>query len=256
MKRVRPADMTEIYALRAETIDYFFPERDEEVEFWADLASDYGDDILHLMCGTGELTVGLARKGYNVTGIDVTQSMIYEAKDRLDGEDLDNVEFIQEDARYFKLDKKFDFVFISTGDFHHFTEREEVDSLLAKAYAHLRPGGAVALELYPLPNEGFKRPEKKFRTYRDTPEDWTVWKRNKSSYHPENQMLEIMEHLHVDKGDEVTKGDYEIQLRLFSEDEMDEILKENGFSNIKHFGGYDFSPYVEDSDTWIAVGER
>lgn len=256
MKRVRPADMTEIYALRAETIDYFFPERDEEVEFWADLASDYGDDILHLMCGTGELSAGLAQRGFDVTGIDVTKSMIYEAEDRIEDQDTLDIEFIQEDARYFKLDKKFDFAFISTGDFHHMTEREDVDSLLAKAYAHLRPGGALALELYPLPDEKFKRPEKKFRPYRDTPEDLTVWKRNKSSYHPENQMIEIMEHLHVDKDGDITEGEYEIQLKLFSEEEIDSILVENGFSDIKHYGGYDFSPYVEDSDTWIVVGER
>jgi len=42
MRQFRPADMREIYDLRAKTIDYFYTDRKEEVELWADIIKDYG----------------------------------------------------------------------------------------------------------------------------------------------------------------------------------------------------------------------
>lgn len=253
MKQRRPADMTEIYALRADTIDYFFPDRSKEIDFWDEQASVYGKDVLHLMCGTGEVSAGLAKRGYDVTGVDITGCMVYEAKERVKKEGIDNFEVIKEDIKYLHLDKKFDFIFISTGDFHHFIDKEEILSVLAKAYAHLKPGGTLALELFKLPDSDFKREEKKVRPFRSTPPGMVLWKRNYSSYHSESHMLEIVEELHVEEGDEVTDGEYEIQLRLLSEDEIEIYLRKVGFENFKKIkSGY---PHLEELGTWVLLAE-
>ncbi len=255
MKQRRPANMTEIYALRADTIDYFFPDRTKEIEFWAELAEDYGDDILHLMCGTGEVAVGLAKKGYTVTGVDLTKSMIYRARKRAEKEGVsEDMNIVEGDARNYHLNKKFDFIFISTGDFHHFQDKEDIISVLAESYAHLKPGGALGIELFKMPDKDFKRPEKKFRPLREPPEGMIVWKRNSTSYHSKNHMLEIKERLHVREGDEVTKGEYVIQLRLFTENEIGGYLSKAGFDNIKKYNTD--SPYLEESSTWVVVANR
>lgn len=258
MKQVRPADMRDIYALRAQTIDYFFPDREEEIDFWLDLSQEYGEKILHLMCGTAEISIGLAKRGCNVTALDLTEDMLYVAEDKLEEEDDIPLELVNDDARYFDLDKKFDFSFISTGDFHHFRDRDDIDSFLAKTYAHLKPGGALALELFQLPEEDFSRDEKKFDPLRAPPEGMDMWKNNQTSYHSDNRMLEIKEKLFVDKREEgeVETGEYEIQLRLFSKDEIKQILNEAGFENIRFLDDHHFTPYLKDSDTWVVVGER
>ncbi|MEF8832716.1 MAG: class I SAM-dependent methyltransferase [Candidatus Thermoplasmatota archaeon] len=256
MKQVRPADIKDVYELRAETIDYFFPERDDEIEFWEEIASDYGKDILHLMCGTGEISVGLAKKGFNITALDLTEAMIYVAEDRIEEEDVDNIELLNEDVRYFNLDKKFDFAFVSTGDYHHLTSREDIDKFLAKSYAHLRPGGALAIELFPLPEEDFEREQKEFEPLRAPPEGVDVWKTNQTSFNSDSQMLEIKEELFVDKQDEANSGEYEIQLRLFSKGEMKDILKEAGFENIRFLDNEQFTPYLKDADTWVVIADR
>jgi len=256
MKQVRPADIRDIYELRAETIDYFFPDREDEIEFWEEIASDYGKDILHLMCGTGEISVGLAKKGFNVTALDLTEAMIYVAEDRIEEEGLDNIELLNEDARYFTLDKKFDFAFVSTGDYHHFTSKEDIDKFLAKSYAHLRPGGALAIELFPIPDEDFQREQKEFEPLRAPPEGVDVWKTNQTSYDSDSQLLEIKEELFVDKQDEAKSGKYDIQLKLFSKEEMIEILENSGFRNITFLDNKQFTPYLKDADTWVVIAER
>lgn len=258
MKRSMPADMKEIYALRADTIDYFFPERDKEIEHWADIASEYGEDILHVMCGTGELTVGLAKNGFSVTGLDFTESMIYQAKDRIEDEGLDNVEIIKGDARHFSLNKRYDFVFVSTGDFHHFTKREELDSFLAKTYAHLKPGGALGIELYVPPDEDFKKSGRKYGPLRKPPQGTTLWRRNEISYHSEKKILEITEEFHYEDNGDLKEGEYDILLRLFSKIEIETILMDAGFDDVKHLKGSNFSPYLpgEYSNTWIIVAVK
>ncbi len=256
MKQVRPADIRDVYELRAETIDYFFPDREDEIDFWEEIASDYGKEILHLMCGTGEISVGLAKKGFNVTALDLTEAMIYVAEDRIEEEGVDNIELLKEDARYFNVDKKFDFAFVSTGDYHHFTSREDIDKFLAKCYAHLRPCGALAIELFPLPDEDFQREQKEFEPLRAPPEGVDVWKTNQTSFDSESQLLEIKEELFVDKQDEAKSGKYDIQLKLFSKEEMKEILKESGFDNIRFLDNEQFTPYLKDADTWVVIAER
>ncbi len=247
--------MKEIYALRADTIDYFFPDRTKEIKFWANLAEDHGENILHLMCGTGEVAVGLAKRGYKVIGVDLTQSMIYRAQDRAEKEDVsENVKMVKGDVRNLNLNKRFDFIFMSTGDFHHFLDKKDIITVLAESYAHLKPGGALAIELFNMPKEDFKRPEKKFGPLREIPEEMTLWKRNSSTYRSKDHMLEIKERLHVREGDEITKGEYVIQLKLFTENEIGGYLNKAGFDNIKKYG--EESSYLEDSDTWVVIANR
>ncbi len=256
MKRVRPADMTEIYALRADTIDYFFPEREEEIDFWAELASNYGKDILHLMCGTGEIMLGLAKKGFNVTGLDITDSMIYQCKEKFEEEGIENFYVYVDDARHFNLKKTFDFIFISTGDFHHFIEEKEIRNVLARCYAHLKQGGALALELFPPSDKDFKLPEKRHRPFRDTPKGLRVWKQNASRYHSDKQMLEIMERLHVEEEGVITEGEYEIQLKLHTKEEIEKTLENSGFDDINHHEDFDESSSKDRPDSWVVVAHR
>ncbi len=258
MQQIRPADMREIYALRAETYDYFYPDRTKEIDFWAELAGDYGDDILHLMCATGEITMGLAKKGFNIYGVDLTDAMIYEAKNKLEESDLDRekINFVNADARYFNLKRQFDFAFFAAGDFHHFSERKDIDSSLAKTYAHLRPGGAVAIELLKLPGDSFHREEKEFDPQRAPPQGMDLWKTNEVSYHSTSKVMEIKEKLFVENNGEIDSGEYEIQLELFSKREIKNILENVGFENVRHLEHHDFTPYLKEAETWVVVAER
>jgi len=65
--------------------------------------------ILDVGCGTGRHSIELAKRGYKVTGIDLSECMLETAIKRAK-EDKVKVEFIKADARDLKYDKEFDLV--------------------------------------------------------------------------------------------------------------------------------------------------
>ncbi len=63
--------------------------------------------ILDVGCGTGRHTIELTKRGYSVTGIDLSESQLKRAKDKAKSENL-IVDFQQQDARNLTFNNEFD----------------------------------------------------------------------------------------------------------------------------------------------------
>jgi SAM-dependent methyltransferase len=80
----------------------------KEVDFLTEeLALKPGAAILDVGCGTGRHSVELAKRGYKVTGIDLSAEMLKEAREKAKAAGVD-VSFIRADATDFTLPAKFD----------------------------------------------------------------------------------------------------------------------------------------------------
>jgi ubiquinone/menaquinone biosynthesis C-methylase UbiE len=66
-----------------------------------------GSSILDIGCGTGRHSVGLAMRGYKVTGIDMSSGMLDEARKAADKANV-KVEFIHADASEYKPQNQYD----------------------------------------------------------------------------------------------------------------------------------------------------
>jgi 2-polyprenyl-3-methyl-5-hydroxy-6-metoxy-1,4-benzoquinol methylase len=63
--------------------NYFSPDLlRSDIPFWIDMANQYGDSILELCCGSGRIFIPLAQTGKLVTGIDILDSMLSEAREK------------------------------------------------------------------------------------------------------------------------------------------------------------------------------
>ena len=81
---------------------------DAEVDFLEEeLGLEKGDSVLDVGCGTGRHSLELARRGYNVTGIDISEKMLDRGREIAEKENLD-IEFIKANAVDFKLKKRYD----------------------------------------------------------------------------------------------------------------------------------------------------
>jgi SAM-dependent methyltransferase len=100
-----------------------------------------GARVLDLGCGPGWSSLFLARAGWKVVGVDISERMIEIARDRADRENVP-VTFAVADLENLDLDQRdFDGVFLFDA-LHHCPEYAQA---LARACAHLKPGGFLLL---------------------------------------------------------------------------------------------------------------
>lgn len=79
-----------------------------EVDFLlAELGLAPGATVLDVGCGTGRHAIELARRGYAVTGLDLSAGMLAEARKQAAAAGV-RVAFVHADATAFELDKQFD----------------------------------------------------------------------------------------------------------------------------------------------------
>jgi len=113
-----------------------------EVDFIEEEAG-YNKDfrILDIGCGTGRHSIELARRGYSVTGIDLSESQLNKAKTNAEKENL-KIDFLIKDARDFNFNGSFDLaIMICEGAFPLMETDEMNYSILENAFSSLKPGG-------------------------------------------------------------------------------------------------------------------
>jgi SAM-dependent methyltransferase len=245
------------YDLRAETYDYFFPDRSWEIAGWARLAQRYGRQVVEWMCGTGEVACGMARRDLDVIGVDLVPEMLAVAESRADALSLPRRPlWVEDDIRDAALPRRDnDIAIIPAGSFGHMLTREDQLDALRTVRRHLRPGGVVAMALKMAGRHS--RPEQMgiYGPLRPTPPDVTVRKAVRTRYDAETRLLTVHDQVEVRQGEGQRVFEYTFALRLFSPDEIARILTRAGFVSVGMFGDYDWSTWYEGAPEWIVCAE-
>jgi 2-polyprenyl-3-methyl-5-hydroxy-6-metoxy-1,4-benzoquinol methylase len=97
--------------------------------------------ILDVGCGTGRHSVELSKRGYSVTGIDLSEDQLNAAREKAKKENV-QVEWTQIDARKMQLAEKFDLaIMICGGSFPLMETDEENFQILKNVVDAVKPGG-------------------------------------------------------------------------------------------------------------------
>ena len=110
--------------------------------------------ILDIGCGTGRHDIELAKRGYQVTGIDLSESQLNRAIEKTKKENLD-INFRRADARSLDFYQEFDVVLMICEGAFPLMETDEMNyRILENAQNALKPGGKLFLTtlnaLFPL----------------------------------------------------------------------------------------------------------
>jgi SAM-dependent methyltransferase len=123
-------------------------ERDpeEEVGMIVDLLPiSGGAAVVDLGCGRGRHAIPLSRRGFRVTGVDLSEKMLRLARERATREDA-AVEWVREDMRAFRRPGAFDACLSLFTSFGYFDD-EENQRVLDNVAHSLRPEGTLLLDL-------------------------------------------------------------------------------------------------------------
>ncbi|NJE10315.1 class I SAM-dependent methyltransferase [Thermococcus sp. MAR1] len=139
--------MHELYTLLAEYYDAIYRRRAERVGAEIDFVEEtFREDaersvrrVLDLACGTGIPTLKLARRGYEVVGLDLHEEMLAVARRKAKKEGL-NVEFIQGDAIEITFEEEFDAVTMFFSSITYFDD-SAIRELFNSVKRALKPGG-------------------------------------------------------------------------------------------------------------------
>lgn len=105
-----------------------------------------GARVLDQCCGTGTFAVPLARRGYQVTGVDLSPVMLARAE-RACAEARVEVELVRADIRDYVRPGEFDAGVNVYTSFGYFDTNEQNLRALRNAHDSLRPGGVFLMEL-------------------------------------------------------------------------------------------------------------
>jgi cyclopropane fatty-acyl-phospholipid synthase-like methyltransferase len=112
---------------------------DNEAAFLIDVLNvKYGDSILDIPCGTGRLSIALAKQGFQLTAVDISEEFITALRKKVTQQEL-AVEIIPGNILSLQLTGSFDGAFCVGNSFGYF-DHAGMKTFVQKVSACLRPG--------------------------------------------------------------------------------------------------------------------
>ena len=113
------------------------------VEKLAELAP--GKKILELAVGTGRIANPLAQRGFDMTGLDISEQMLKQLKQKKDGK---QVEIVLGDMQIADLNEEFDLIYLIFNSITYIKTLEGQLATIQNAAKHLKPDGLFVLESF------------------------------------------------------------------------------------------------------------
>ena len=108
MEKITPEE------LNAKLYDFVVSDWEGEVDFYRELMAQSSlvrnHGALEIACGTGRITLRLAKDGINITGIDLSPEMLEVARQKSVG--MSNINWVLGDMRTFEIGKQFGCVIV------------------------------------------------------------------------------------------------------------------------------------------------
>jgi len=123
---------------------------DVNYSWWIETMQQYvkkGCRVLDVGCGTGTLSFALARLGYAVTGLDVSEDMLVVASEKAKTQPV-TTQFIHRDMRELAGLSGFDCVLIALDSLNYLESESEVKQTLSGVHTTLNPGGWLIFDVH------------------------------------------------------------------------------------------------------------
>ena len=226
-----------------------------DVAFWERLASAQDGRVLELGCGTGRITIPVARAGAQIVGIDRSAEMLARGRQRLRRARLGPVaRLVRGDIRALPFRRRpgFSLVMAPYGILQSLTREKDLEATLTSVHDVLARGGLFVIDLVP-----------------DLPR-WDEYENHTSlsGSGPGGRRLTLVESVRQDVKRGLTIFDqqytetrgrhrrvqrFSLTFRTLSVRQMTRRLESAGFEVRAVLGDYQGGPWDARSDTWVIV---
>jgi SAM-dependent methyltransferase len=199
-----------------------------------------GARVLDAPCGFGRHALALARRGFKVTGVDLSEVELQRARERATAAAV-HVDLVCQDMRAMDFSEEFDLALNLFSSIGYFSDEED-RQLLDRFCRALRPGGAFVLET--------RNRDHYIRHYAEE-ETWPVPGGTVRIQH----LLDLATSRITSQWwfQEEDRSLGETGFRLYSPHELYRMLRPERWSRVELFGGLDGSPITLDSPRIVLV---
>lgn len=232
---------------------------DIDYSLWADFIEDivekygsrYPELWLDLGCGTGKMTLELARRGRDMTGVDYSPEMLNIARDLADDEGLSNILWLCQDIRDFELYGTVDVCISCLDTINHLITPKDLDKCLSLVHNYLAPDGLFIFDI----NGKYKFEN----IYADNSyvmeEDGAmcIWQ---NYYNESTNKCNFYISLFEQRGDGLyERYDEEQTERMYTLRSIKKHLQDNSLEYIGAFSDYGFTPASDESERIYIVAK-
>lgn len=209
-------------------------------------------NILELACGTGNLTIPLTKKGYDIAGIDISFEMLNVAREKAQKDDVELV-LLQQDIGELEFDvENLDCVLCGCDGFNYLTYDDEMENCFSKVYELLREDGLFIFDISSFFKLSTTLGNNIYGENRDNIS--YMWQ----NYFDEEENLVDMELAFFvkDENGKYDKFTETHKQRAYTEREIKTFLKFAGFTDIEVFSDFNFDKPQKESERIFFVAKK
>lgn len=201
------------------------------------------DTVCELACGTGNITSRLEKRGYSITGVDISRDMLAVASEKLNGTRL-----LCSDMTKFRADNKYDAFLCMIDGINYVVVPKAAERVFANVKRMLNDGGVFIFDISTrhklrniLGNETFIHSE------------YDVFYSWQNEYIEKYHLSDMLLNFFVRKGETYRRFEERHLQRGYSEAEIRRMLKRAGFSEIDVYDELTFNSPKLDSERIVFV---
>lgn len=247
-----------------------------DVPFWQRLASEARGPVMELGCGTGRVSIPLARAGIDLVGVDRSEPMLARARQRISrspnrqfgkpggsgtakatgtARAAPSVRFVRADIRQLPFeDQAFPMVIAPYGILQSLIRPRDLTATLASVARVVAPGGTFGIDLVPdVPKWSEYSNRVQLRGKAGGAQLTLV----ESVRQDPKRRLTTFEQTYVERrGGRTREHRFDLTFRTLSVPQMSRQLERAGFSVDAVLGDYRGRPWDDRADVWIIVAKK
>lgn len=213
----------------------------DELDFYLSYAEN-NKKILEIMCGSGRFLVPFLEYGYNIRGVDFSVEMLEKLKLKAPEADVEYADIAE-----YTTNEQFDYIFISSGSVSLFTDMNLCQKILKKIKGLLAPAGKFVFAVDTIAAKCLDNDDYATSVSVKMKNGFDLVLKTKNYFDVQQQIQFSPGIYELYDRDKLLKSEHmDFQTHLYKFGEMENYLREAGFTEIKTYSSFEKEIAIDD----------